>query len=53
MKAAVLRWQIQCLIEPKKPVMDLGRGGMRSWIVFCFLGLREYADLILAKPRVA
>ena len=47
---------IQCLIQPKKPVTDLGRGGgwarrrWSIWIVLIFLGLREYTDLILARP---
>lgn len=40
---------IQCLIRPKKPVMDLGRGDEQLGSV-CILGLREYPDLILGKP---
>lgn len=31
---------IQCLIQPKKPVMELGRGDEQLDSV-CFLGLRE------------
>lgn len=43
---------IQCLIQPKKPVMDLGRGDEQLDSVSIF-GLREYSDLILANSRVA
>lgn len=43
---------IQCLlIQPKKPVMNLG-GGDGQLDSVCFFGLREYADLILAKTSV-
>ena len=45
---------IQCLILPKKPCMDLGRGEeqLDSVLVF-FLACERSADLILAKARVA
>lgn len=41
---------IRCLIQPKKPVMELGRGRMSSWIVFAFLACERVCCSDIGPP---